>query len=222
MLEGNDVHRRGSQAMQHDDGIPGIYLQGRASDADREHVAQLLNDARLAGRLTPCEHVERLESAFDACTLGQLAALICDLCPAQSAVPASEPERAVLTLTVIGGKDVRGGAWLVPSLFRIVAVRGTVQLDLRRARLQARTTIVIIDALWSAVTLLVPDSITVVDQSKALFGSTCGQQEAGLQAPRVVLRGRRLGGSLHIARRQPFVWNVLNGVPIAPHIRSHA
>ena len=38
------------------------------------------------------------------------------------------------------GSAVRGGDWLVPAHFRVVAVVGKVRLDLRRARFTSPTT----------------------------------------------------------------------------------
>jgi Domain of unknown function (DUF1707) len=65
----------------------------RASDADREHVVEILREAYSAGRLTLEEFDERTTSAFAAKTWGGLRALTRDL-PQQARleVPRPEPE----------------------------------------------------------------------------------------------------------------------------------
>ncbi len=63
----------------------------RASDADREHVAERLREAALEGRLEPHELDERLGRALSARTYGELDPLIGDLpVPAH---PAPTPAR---------------------------------------------------------------------------------------------------------------------------------
>ena len=51
----------------------------RASDADREQVAERLRHATAEGRLTADELEERLEAVFAALTYGELDALVADL-----------------------------------------------------------------------------------------------------------------------------------------------
>jgi Domain of unknown function (DUF1707) len=51
----------------------------RASDADRERVAETLRDHAVAGRLTTDELGDRSGRAFTARTLGELEALLSDL-----------------------------------------------------------------------------------------------------------------------------------------------
>jgi len=55
----------------------------RAADADREHVAELLQRHTAAGRLTLDEYEQRVTAAWRASTLGELAALTADLPDAQ-------------------------------------------------------------------------------------------------------------------------------------------
>src|ERR1700729_3977825 len=51
----------------------------RASDADRDGVISLLSAAAADGRLSMSEHAERIERAYSARTLGDLAVLTSDL-----------------------------------------------------------------------------------------------------------------------------------------------
>jgi Domain of unknown function (DUF1707) len=65
----------------------------RASDADRERVAEQLRHATAEGRLSPDELEERLEIAFAARTYGELDTLVVDL-PGQTVRRRERPERA--------------------------------------------------------------------------------------------------------------------------------
>ena len=60
---------------------PGSY---RASDADRDQVAEVLNSAYAEGRITLDEHQERTQAALEAKTFDDLTALTADLVPLQS------------------------------------------------------------------------------------------------------------------------------------------
>jgi Domain of unknown function (DUF1707) len=54
----------------------------RASDADREHTVEVLQEGFAQGRLTADEFQERMDAAYAAKTLAQLAPLTADLPPA--------------------------------------------------------------------------------------------------------------------------------------------
>ena len=73
--------------------------QLRASDADRESVAELLRSATAEGRLLAEELEHRLESTFSARTYGELDALVVDL-PRESA-PSRRPPGAVARLRAL-------------------------------------------------------------------------------------------------------------------------
>jgi hypothetical protein len=51
----------------------------RASDADRDRVAELLNVAYTEGRLSKDEYDDRLDNAFSACTYADLGRIVADL-----------------------------------------------------------------------------------------------------------------------------------------------
>jgi hypothetical protein len=66
----------------------------RASDADREQVAERLRHATGEGRLLAEELEERLEAAFTARTYGELDAVVADL-PGTTAVRRRQPSRSL-------------------------------------------------------------------------------------------------------------------------------
>ncbi|HZD66563.1 MAG TPA: DUF1707 domain-containing protein [Acidimicrobiales bacterium] len=63
----------------------------RASDADRERVAEVLRQHCVAGRLDPEEYAERLEAALSARTLPALFAVTADLPHPDAVTPAPKP-----------------------------------------------------------------------------------------------------------------------------------
>jgi hypothetical protein len=81
----------------------------RASDADRERVAEQLRHATAEGRLDPDELEERLETAFAARTYGELDQLVVDL-PGQTVRRRDRSERAAS----VGGGWPGASLWLRP------------------------------------------------------------------------------------------------------------
>jgi Domain of unknown function (DUF1707) len=82
----------------------------RASDADRERVAEQLSRHAAAGRLTAEELTERLDAAYTARTHGELAPLVTDLPDDDPAPPAADPARAQAKSRLAH----RAGAVLIP------------------------------------------------------------------------------------------------------------
>jgi hypothetical protein len=73
-------------AMERDPGDQQRRASLRASDADRERVAEALRQHHVDGRLDADELTQRLDRAYDAKTFGELDAVTTDLPPVQ--VPA--------------------------------------------------------------------------------------------------------------------------------------
>jgi len=90
----------------------------RASDTDREHLAGLLGEHLIAGRLNLDEFQERTEAAYAAVTLADLAPLVSDL-PALSDAPqpaphsSADPQTAAAIGRAFGG---RWASWLLTSV----------------------------------------------------------------------------------------------------------
>lgn len=122
--------------MGEGDGTPAV----RASDADREAVAETVRRAVGEGRLTMVEGDERQASAYAATFRHELAPLVADLpdttAPAATPTrPASSGDRPETTwsVAVLGGAE-RTGPWTPGRTHRAVSVMGGQRLDLRRAR----------------------------------------------------------------------------------------
>jgi hypothetical protein len=168
----------------------------RASDADRERVAELLREAYVEGRLSPVEHEERLAGVYRATTYGELAPLVADLPvppgtlavppPAQvvpTAAPGArgtvvvDPSRAGqgqgTAVAIMSGVE-RKGRWVVPPTVTAVAVMGGIELDLTDAILTATSTTITVFCLMGGIELTVPEGIDVRVDVFALLGGHSG------------------------------------------------
>ena len=136
----------------------------RASDADRERVVTLLAQAAGDGRITLEEHAHRVQRAYTARTLGDLAVLTEDL-----ALPGAQPLRLdnSRTVTAFFATERRSGRWVVPDRLVVTAIGGQVVLDLREALLQGQRTQMYVTALGGQVNLLVPAGVTVITRNLA-------------------------------------------------------
>jgi hypothetical protein len=121
-------------------------------------VVELLAQAAADGRLTWEEHAARVQRAYTARTLGELAALTEDL-----AQPEAQPFRldTSRTVTAFFTTERREGRWVVPDRLVVTAVGGQVVLDLREALLHGQRTMMYVTALGGQVHLLVPIGISV-------------------------------------------------------------
>ncbi|NLT30701.1 MAG: DUF1707 domain-containing protein, partial [Propionibacterium sp.] len=112
----------------------------RAGDADRDAVAQVLQQAAAQGRLTVEELDERVSAALVARTQGDLTPLIEDLpegrdlfrAPMVPEAPGYSPDDP-LRLAGGWGREVREGPWVMPPWIVIESGMGQVRLDCRQA-----------------------------------------------------------------------------------------
>ncbi|GAA2049525.1 hypothetical protein GCM10009839_64380 [Catenulispora yoronensis] len=192
----------------------------RASDADRDRVADALREAYAEGRLDVEEHNERIDRAYNAKTLGELAPLLSDLpqrhhisaAPAPTTggpigtQPSMPPEYAPGSkVTAVFAEQKRGGRWLVPSQTTAAAVFGSVTIDLREAVLTQREVVIIANAVFGSIQIKVPHGVVVRDEGTAIFGSRTGSDRnaAGdvpvtADSPVVVIRGVALFGEVSV------------------------
>lgn len=184
----------------------------RASDADRDRVADQLREALAEGRLSAEEHAERLDAVYQAKTYAELAPIVHDL-PATGGVPAPEtapaghdlptpPAGAPNIVAVFSGAE-RKGRWLVEPNTNVVAVFGGVDLDLRQAVLSQREITINIVAIMGGVNLTVPPGVRVADSLTAIFGgsSVPPGDTVDPEAPVIRLTGFALFGGVSVTRR---------------------
>lgn len=190
----------------------------RASDADRDRVAEVLRDAYAEGRLTLDEHSERVDQTHAAKTLGELAPLLADLphrigpagSPAQNSGPVPTSYGPGAKVIAMFGEAKRVGRWVVESETTAAAIFGEVTLDLREAVLSQREVVIIANAVFGQVTIKVPNGVIVRDEGTAIFGTrngANGSQAAGVpitpDTPVVVIRGVALFGEVAVRYPKP-------------------
>ena len=78
----------------------------RASDTDRDQVAEVLHTAYAEGRISLAEHEERVSAALAARTFDDLTGLTADLVPMET--PAAPPQLSVVPGTVSISGDPPG------------------------------------------------------------------------------------------------------------------
>jgi hypothetical protein len=118
----------------------------------------MLSTAVADGRLTLSEHSERVEQAYVARTLGELAKLTVDL-----AEPTAQPIRLDTKGPVAGvfSRERRDGRWVVPASLPVLAIFGEVVLDLRDAVLQSQRIVVYATVVGGTLEIIVPDGVSV-------------------------------------------------------------
>jgi hypothetical protein len=159
-----------------------------ASDAEREHSIALLRDAVGEGRLTLEEFSERVGLAQAARTDQELARLAHDL-PGDT-VAASPPAALV-----------RSGPWSLASRSSWRSIFGTIDLDLRQARLAGPETGLEVYNLFGTVTVIVPESVDVSVSGGGMFASQVIQPHTAPPvpgAPKLRIKARGPGGTLYV------------------------
>ncbi len=186
----------------------------RASDADRDQVANVLSTAYAEGRLTREEHDERLGQVMAAKTFAELIPLTRDLVyadPAPAGAPVTpvsanaqidtshadpEPDRMI----AIFGGTTRKGRWRVRGHIQALALFGGQDLDMREAIFESPVTE--IRGLWcfGGLDIKVPEGVEIRDRTIGIFGGTdvkrVGDPQPG--APVLVIKGIALFGGVSV------------------------
>ena len=183
----------------------------RASDADRDRAASVLNEAMAQGRLTAEEHSERLDAIYAAKTHADIVPVIDDL-PGTSAVVAPSPGAGTVTPAAKGRRLVavfsgisRKGRWHPEPVTRILAVFGGAELDFREADLPAREITINAVAVFGGVSITVPPEMRVVDTGSAFLGgreiSGESAESSRPDAPVLRITGTCVFGGVEVKRR---------------------
>jgi len=185
----------------------------RASDADRDHAASVLNEALAEGRLTAEEHSERLDSIYAAKTQADLVPVLDDLpVPAVSASPvpvtsgAAEKTYHGGPIVAIFGGAVRKGRWRVPPTSTVVTVFGGADIDMRDAILPGREVTLRAVSVFGGMSITVPPEMRVVDSGIAIFGGrdVSGEtdESEGPNAPLLRIKGACVFGGISVRHKQ--------------------
>lgn len=170
-----------------------------ASDAERERSVSTLRDAVAEGRLTLEEFSERVELAYAARTDVELSRLVRDLPERGDVVP---PQNAdVEEHRAFCSHLTRTGPWPLPSRSAWRSIFGTIDLDLRQARLVSPDVTLEVFNLFGTVTVIVPEGVEVVVRGGGLFASQ--KIDSPVRAPvpggpKLTISTRGPGGALYV------------------------
>jgi hypothetical protein len=173
----------------------------RATDADRERVAERLRGAAADGQLSFDELDERLDAVHAARTGRELAALTADL-QETGAVPAPAGGQGVTVrrgpggarwLVAIMGSGDRKGRWRLAERATSINVMGGADLDLTQAELAADHVELTVFSLMGGAEIRVPENLQVeVSEFAFMGGNSVRLGDAPARAGGPVLRLRLL------------------------------
>ncbi|MEV1063279.1 DUF1707 domain-containing protein [Streptomyces sp. NPDC050263] len=160
----------------------------RASDADRDRIADMLREALAEGRLTADEHAERVEGVLAAKTVGELEVFVRDLPAAHErrAAPgpgpsfASAPSRPTPgeipadpddTVVAVFSSAVRRGRWRAGRRLHAYAIFGSVEIDLTEALFEYRQVVIKAFSVFGSVEVRVPENVSLRGTGGAVLGS---------------------------------------------------
>jgi len=191
----------------------------RASDADRERVAERLRRAAGDGQLTVDELDERLEAAYGSRTRRELVALTADLQPETAAAGAAPvqyagaqgetgvtvrpgPGGSRWLVAIMGGCD-RKGRWRLAERATSLNLMGGSDLDLTEVELAADTVELTVISIMGGADIRVPEGINVEVSEFAFMGGNTVQAGASGHipgAPTVRLRLHSIMGGADVKR----------------------
>ncbi len=186
----------------------------RASDADRERVAEVLREAAGDGRLTMDELDERLDAVYAAKTYAELEPITHDLPDAGAAAApvtraaTADPARfggeptSSMAVAILGGFS-RKGDWVVPREFTAVCFMGGGEIDLRDARFSEPEVTINIFAMMGGCEVIVPEDATVRVTGIGIMGAF-DHSHAGSGAPGgpvITVKGVAIMGGVDVSRK---------------------
>jgi hypothetical protein len=199
----------------------------RASDADRDRIADILREALAEGRLTADEHAERVEGVLHAKTVGELEVYIRDLPAAHQrrSVPhgAPAPNRPTDPLphdsddnvVAVFSAAVRKGRWRAGRRIHAYAVFGSVEIDLSEALFEYREVVIKAISVFGSVEVRVPENVSLRGTGGGVLGSfeVVPMDSPEPDAPVVYLDGWAVLGSVEgRPRRGKLVADILDRV----------
>ncbi|MFF1920678.1 DUF1707 domain-containing protein [Streptomyces sp. NPDC058221] len=179
----------------------------RASDADRDRIADILREAMAEGRLTADEHGERVDAVYRAKTVGELEPLVRDLpAPGGTARPTSgpyaygpeAPAGPADNLVAVFSSSTRKGRWRVGGRTNAFSLFGSVEIDLTEALFGQRLTVINATSIFGSVEIRVPENISLRGSGTGIFGNfeVVTLESGDPEAPVVVVNGYSVFGSV--------------------------
>jgi class 3 adenylate cyclase len=185
-------------------------LAERVADADRDRTVTQLRENVVEGRLTLDEFSERVGSALQARTRGDLAAVLADLPaprPADDRLPepgtGSAKKRRRWHVAVMSGHSTRG-RWRISGKTNAVAIMGGCDMDLRKAEIEGPEVEITAFAFWGGIDITVPEGFDVELQGFSFMGG----RDLKLRdvpiipgSPRIVVKGFAVMGGIDVKSR---------------------
>ncbi|MFE3519474.1 DUF1707 domain-containing protein [Streptomyces sp. NPDC059166] len=198
----------------------------RASDAERERVAETLREAVAEGRLEMDEFEQRVDAAYKARTHGELEPLVRDLPvpgalarPAAGVVDGRRGSSAEWS-SRIGGTQTSSGAfafwggfsrkgrWTVGPRFTAFAMWGGGEIDLREAHFAEREVVIRCFTIMGGMQVTVPPDLNVDVSGFGIMGgfgehSKLDEEfDPAPDSPRVRVVGFALMGGVGVERKR--------------------
>ncbi|MFC9729424.1 DUF1707 SHOCT-like domain-containing protein [Streptomyces roseolus] len=199
----------------------------RASDADRDRVADILAEALALGRLDAEEHAERVEAVYRAKTVGELEPIVRDLPAADGGPAGARPEPAPAAygpedaegnadqLFAVFSSTTRKGRWRVARRTNAFAIFGNVEIDLTEAIFTQPLTTINATSIFGNIEVRVPENISLRGSGAGILGNFEVTTLEGVdpQAPLVVVNGYAVLGNVEARpKRGKWVTDLQNKV----------
>ncbi|MDX2525902.1 DUF1707 SHOCT-like domain-containing protein [Streptomyces europaeiscabiei] len=219
----------------------------RASDADRDRIADLLRDALAEGRLTAEEHSERVEGVLAAKTVGELDVFVRDLpagqarraarayVPPVSSVPNRPTPGAIPIdpddrLVAVFSASMRKGRWRAGRRIHAYAIFGSVEIDLSEALFEHRQVMIKAISVFGSVEIRVPENVSLRGSGGGILGNfeVDALDSGETDAPVVYVDGLAVLGSIEARpKRGKVIADLLGRVTdhvsrkVDDHLRKH-
>ncbi|RLV09123.1 hypothetical protein CTZ27_09480 [Streptomyces griseocarneus] len=187
----------------------------RASDAERERIAEVLREALAEGRLDMEEFGQRVDAAYKARTHAELEPLVRDLPATGSPSPSLAKREEGGWAGKIGGPATskgafamwggfrRWGGWTVARRFTAFTMFGGGNIDLREARFEDREVVIRCFAFFGGIGVVVPPDLDVEVRGIGVMGgfggSATGTGTPG--SPKVRVTGLAMWGGVGVVRK---------------------
>lgn len=188
----------------------------RASDADRDAAATVINNALAEGRLTAEEHSDRLDAIYAAKTHADLVPLLDDLPQPLGAMqvrrtqPGSDVDlpvgskRGGRIIAIFSGAS-RKGVWHPDPVINVLTVFGGAEIDFRDAIMPGKEVVLRATTVLGGVEVTVPPEMRVVDNGIAILGGRDiagnADESASPDAPVLRIEGTCVLGGVEVKRR---------------------
>jgi class 3 adenylate cyclase len=186
---------------------PDLGLTQRVADADRDRTVTQLREHVVEGRLTLDEFSDRMGTALEAKTRGELDAVMADL-PMTGGVPTAAPtttprKTSRWHIAVMSGHSTRG-RWRIGGRTKAIAVMGGCDMDLRRAEIEGPEVEITAFAFWGGIDIIVPEGFDVELRGFSFMGGrSLRLRDVPIVpgSPRIIVRGFAVMGGIEVKSR---------------------